>query len=182
MTRRSASTPWIPVRVRRNPQGKIQIGFDKHTTKPLFEAIQVGDRVSIVNRFGQIHTGRAVMLGPGGWVLNMGGRYGTPGIADETNTVIVKKGRASTRKSNGRGIGTRKANRSRNPFEAGLNRSWYNLGKRYGKAMNYTDMYAAWSAVSRRASKFPGTRDTQKESFYQGYMQGQHLHSVRHGY
>jgi len=42
----------------------------------------------------QQHTGRAVMKGPVGWVLNMGGRYGTPGIADERNTVkIVKKGR-----------------------------------------------------------------------------------------
>jgi len=25
----------------------------------------------------------------GGWVLNMGGRYGTPGLADETNIVKI---------------------------------------------------------------------------------------------
>lgn len=92
MTRRKLSS-WIPVRVRTNPQGKVQIAFDKRATKPLYESIRHGDRVSIVNRFGQVHTGRAVMLGPGGWVLNMGGRYGTPDIADDRNVVAVRKGR-----------------------------------------------------------------------------------------
>lgn len=92
MTRRKLS-PWLPVHVRTNPQGKVQIAFDKRTTKPLYESIRHGDRVSIVNRFGQVHTGRAVMLGPGGWVLNMGGRYGTPDIADDRNVVAVRKGR-----------------------------------------------------------------------------------------
>lgn len=56
--------------------------------------IKSGDRVTIVDRFGQQHTGRAVMRSSGGgWVLNMGGRYGTPGIADEQNIVKVSKGR-----------------------------------------------------------------------------------------
>ena len=37
-------------------------------------------------------TGKAVMRSThGGWVLNMGGKYGTPGIADETNIVAVGK-------------------------------------------------------------------------------------------
>ena len=49
-----------------------------------------GDRVTIVNRFGQSRTGRAVMRGPAGWVLNMGGRYGTPAIATNENIVLVK--------------------------------------------------------------------------------------------
>lgn len=35
-------------------------------------------------------TGTAVMRGPAGWVLNMGGRHGTPGIATDENTVQVK--------------------------------------------------------------------------------------------
>lgn len=56
--------------------------------------IQHGDRVSIVNRFGQVHTGRAVMRGPAGWVLNMGGRYGTPAIASPANVVKVVKTKA----------------------------------------------------------------------------------------
>ena len=55
--------------------------------------IKHGDRVTIVNRFGQEHTGRATMRGPHGWVLNMGGRYGTPAIANETNITKVRKGR-----------------------------------------------------------------------------------------
>ena len=39
---------------------------------------------------GQLSSGRAVMQGPGGWVLNMGGAHGTPKIASETNTVWVQ--------------------------------------------------------------------------------------------
>ena len=59
----------------------------------LLATVRVGDRVTIVNRFGQQSTGRAVMRGPAGWVLNMGGRYGTPAIATAENVVAVKKGR-----------------------------------------------------------------------------------------
>jgi len=53
--------------------------------------IRHGDRVTIINRFGQQHTGRAVMKGPYGWVLNMGGRYGTPAIANELNIIKVAR-------------------------------------------------------------------------------------------
>ncbi len=56
------------------------------------QLIHNGDRVAIINRFGQAHTGRAVMLGPAGWVLNMGGRYGAPAIASEENIAQVKRG------------------------------------------------------------------------------------------
>jgi len=57
----------------------------------MIAAIGPGDRVTIVNRFGQESTGKAVMRGPAGWVLNMGGKYGTPAIATEANVVKVKK-------------------------------------------------------------------------------------------
>ena len=59
----------------------------------LVDSIRAGDRVTIVNRFGQKSTGRAVMRGPYGWVLNMGGKHGTPGIASAENTVRVRSGR-----------------------------------------------------------------------------------------
>lgn len=59
----------------------------------LFDEIRAGDRVTIIDRHGSMRTGRAVMRGPAGWVLNMGGRYGTPGIADDRNTVKVSKAR-----------------------------------------------------------------------------------------
>lgn len=38
-----------------------------------------------------VSTGRAVMRSSqtGGWVLNMGGRYGTPGVATAQNLVAV---------------------------------------------------------------------------------------------
>lgn len=57
--------------------------------------IRVGDRVTIVNRFGQEQTGRVVMRGPAGWVLNLGGRYGTPGIANASNIVKIRKARGA---------------------------------------------------------------------------------------
>lgn len=67
----------------------------------ILDSIKPGDRVTILvpagrGRNGQEYkesTGRAVMRGPGGWVLNMGGRYGTPGIAGEDNLVRVRKAR-----------------------------------------------------------------------------------------
>jgi hypothetical protein len=55
----------------------------------IVDMIHPGDRVTIMTPQGQRRTGRAVMRGPAGWVLNMGGRYGTPAIADERNIVAV---------------------------------------------------------------------------------------------
>ena len=54
----------------------------KTTNGETLDAIGAGDSVTITNRFGQEHTGRAVMRGPHGWVLNMGGAHGTPAIRD----------------------------------------------------------------------------------------------------
>lgn len=54
--------------------------------------IRAGALVTIVNRFGQKSVGRAVMRGPHGWVLNMGGRHGTPAIATAENVIKVKLG------------------------------------------------------------------------------------------
>lgn len=60
--------------------------------KHLIDLIQTGDRVTIVTPQNQRYTGKAVMPSAhGGWVLNMGGKYGTPGIADENNIVKVVK-------------------------------------------------------------------------------------------
>lgn len=56
----------------------------------LIDLIRAGSRVTIVDRFGKRHTGRAIMRGSYGWVLNMGGRHGTPGIATESNLVSVR--------------------------------------------------------------------------------------------
>jgi len=60
----------------------------------LYDQIKVRDRVTIVDRFGKEHTGRAVMLGPAGWVLNMGGKHGTPAIASPENVTRVAKAKA----------------------------------------------------------------------------------------
>lgn len=53
-----------------------------------FDNIKAGDRVTFMQYAGlglrgpefKPATGRAVMRGPAGWVLNMGGRYGTPAV------------------------------------------------------------------------------------------------------
>lgn len=55
----------------------------------IFSSIRPGSRVTIMTPQRQLRTGKAVMRGPFGWVLNLGGRYGTPGIATETNTIEV---------------------------------------------------------------------------------------------
>ena len=60
-------------------------------TQGILLSIHSGDKVTITDRFGKEHTGKAVMRGPHGWVLNMGGPHGTPGIATNENTVRVKK-------------------------------------------------------------------------------------------
>ncbi len=63
----------------------------------MIDKIKHGSRVTIlvpagIGRNGQEwkpKTGRAVMRGPAGWVLNMGGKYGTPGVATPENIVKV---------------------------------------------------------------------------------------------
>ena len=61
----------------------------------LVKYIEPGDRVTIVTATGGLLTGRAVMRGPAGWVLNVGGRHGRTAIATDRNTVKVKKAPAA---------------------------------------------------------------------------------------
>lgn len=57
----------------------------------LIDTVRPGDRVTIITLHGSRITGRAVMRrSAGGWVLNAGGRHGTPALADDRNTVNVK--------------------------------------------------------------------------------------------
>jgi DNA repair protein RadC len=60
-----------------------------------FHDIKLGDRVTITDRFGQYRTGRAVMRGPAGWILNMGGPHGTPAVATLGNFVRASRSYAS---------------------------------------------------------------------------------------
>lgn len=83
----------------------LQVGIPKKTkseevmTEELLNSIRHGDKVTIhvpagIGRNGQewtAKTGTAVMRGPAGWVLNMGGKHGTPGIATEKNIIAVRK-------------------------------------------------------------------------------------------
>jgi len=62
----------------------------EETEEMISRWIRCGDKVTIINRFGQERTGRAVMRSSaGGWVLNMGGPHGTPALADEENITRV---------------------------------------------------------------------------------------------
>jgi len=60
-----------------------------------YKDIEPGDTVTIRTPQGQTRRGRVVMKGPAGWVLNLGGRHGTPGIASPENTVKVTKSKKS---------------------------------------------------------------------------------------
>lgn len=68
------------------------------TTTALFQTARQGDRVTITlpERRGipaQQRTGRVIMKFDTHLVLNLGGRHGTPGIADDRNTVRVSPAR-----------------------------------------------------------------------------------------
>jgi hypothetical protein len=73
----------------------------RKANQDLLNSIRPGDLVTILvsNGIGRNgiewkpKVGRAVMRGPAGWVLNLGGKYGTPGIASESNLIAVNGGR-----------------------------------------------------------------------------------------
>jgi hypothetical protein len=57
-----------------------------------FDQIGHGDHVTIKSPQGQHQKGKVVMKSShGGWVLNMGGAHGTPGLVDSKNYVSHKK-------------------------------------------------------------------------------------------
>lgn len=71
--------------------------------------INVGDRVTFQSYNGlklvngravpeyTPRTGTAVMLGPAGWVLNLGGRHGAPAVAEPSRIMSVRKRRSTTK-------------------------------------------------------------------------------------
>lgn len=133
----------------------------------LFDKIRSGSRVAIVNRFGQVHSGRAVMRGPAGWVLNMGGRYGTPDIATPQNVVRVTAGRKNPGNAS-------------DPFEGrGPLKDGYRVGFTVGKrdASERTDTRAGqldhvvgilreyWHVPAGQLAKY-------REGYNQGYRKG----------
>lgn len=61
--------------------------------RDLFDSITPSSRVTILTPQGHRVTGRVVMRGPAGWVLNLGGRHGRPGLATRENVVEVRQGR-----------------------------------------------------------------------------------------
>ena len=61
------------------------------TVQELHAAVGPGDRITIVDRFGAERTGSVVMRNQFGFVLNMGGRHGTPGLASPDNIVKIRK-------------------------------------------------------------------------------------------
>ena len=59
----------------------------------MFKDIQVGDSVTMSPPQGQVLNGKAVMKGPYGWVINVGGRHGTTRVVHENNFVKMRKGK-----------------------------------------------------------------------------------------
>mgnify|MGYP005707322299 FL=1 len=59
----------------------------------MFKDIMVGDSVTMSTPQGQLLNGKAVMKGPYGWVVNVGGRHGTPRVVHENNFVKMRKGK-----------------------------------------------------------------------------------------
>ena len=59
----------------------------------MFEDIMVGDSVTMSTPQGQLLNGKAEMKGPYGWVVNVGGRHGTPRVVHENNFIKMRKGK-----------------------------------------------------------------------------------------
>ena len=59
----------------------------------MFKEIQVGDTVYFSTPHSKELKGKAVMLGPIGWVVNMGGRHGMPNVVTERNFIKIRKGK-----------------------------------------------------------------------------------------
>ena len=57
----------------------------------MFKDIMVGDSVTMSTPQGQLLNGKAVMKGPYGWVINVGGRHGTPRVVHENNFIKMRK-------------------------------------------------------------------------------------------
>lgn len=73
--------------------------FDNFRNNPVkqsgiaFDDLRAGDVVKILSPHKQILSGVVVMRGKYGWVLNMGGRHGTPGIVSPQNFVSARRGK-----------------------------------------------------------------------------------------
>ena len=90
------------------PDGRLQriiASAKRRLFRLRFSTIRPGDSVTIMVYAGmgregaewKQKSGRAVFYGDHGWVLDMGGRYGTPGIATLTNTVSIRRRSADGR-------------------------------------------------------------------------------------
>ena len=67
----------------------------------MYTDIHIGDTVYFSTPHTQEMKGRAVMKGPAGWVVNAGGKHGTPRVVSERNFIRLRKGR--NRKQDGLG-------------------------------------------------------------------------------
>lgn len=69
------------------------------TAAEMLASIRVGDSVTLRTPQGQNSTGKAVMRSSPipGWVLDLGGRYGRPGVVTVDNIVAVRKRRTYER-------------------------------------------------------------------------------------
>ena len=59
----------------------------------MFEDIMMGDTIYFSTPHKDEMKGKAVMKGPHGWVVNVGGRHGTPRVVHENNFVSMRKGK-----------------------------------------------------------------------------------------
>ena len=59
----------------------------------MFKEIQVGDTVYFSTPHSRELKGKAMMKGPVGWVVNMGGRHGMPSVVTERNFIKIRKGK-----------------------------------------------------------------------------------------
>lgn len=139
----------------------------------LLDQVRPGSTVTVVNRFGQLRKGRAVMRSSsGGWVLNMGGRYGTPEIADDKNITKVSGGRRAQARNPELLVVSNPGNRRNASMRRRRRNSWHGNRKGHRKAA-----LKGWR--KRRHSRKGSRRSTRRKGRKSRGRRSKHFRTYR---
>jgi hypothetical protein len=98
------------------------------------------------------------MRGPAGWVINLGGRFGTPGIAGDDNTVSVKHARQESI--------------DQYPLQAAAIQKLEDAGFEFASWFNAHDPEDEWAKCATMVKRVSSYEQTQCEVDPQGFCNG----------
>lgn len=150
------------------------------TSKQIVDQIRPGDTVTFRDRFGKARKGKAVMYGPSGWVLNIGGKYGIPLPVKESQIEKVVRSRSAASRYASRVLGKQNPAGYIDSFGRFRPiRSGTRYGNYKGKRMQWQDVTpyddakatagykSSWAAKLKAATKKAKGRKKNPESRYE---------------